>query len=559
MPLDQVNSIIQQVAAALDYAHSKGVIHRDIKPNNVLLDEQGNAYLADFGLAQLTEQDANSNLTRTGTLVGTPTYIAPEQALASRSDTRSDLYSLGCVLYEMLTGRPPFRGETVFAIMQAHVAEPPPLILKLRPDLPMSIEAIIQKALAKSPEDRYPSASAMAREFSLAIQGNLVTPPPNRNSSGSSLTTLTTMLNKQPTSRLFAIGAALVVLLLLGMLIVPKLATPATIITVTPMSAISTLDITSPTGIPTAVESLRPDTGTLASVNLNAVEIDTARARLQGSFIGIVACSLKTEYHATLVAAARTRSKSIGMEAHVEDAEEQPSKQSAIINQFIAQGAKAIVICEMDNNVIGPAITRAQEAGIIIVTNSDKTFGKGSVSFTVTNTQMGTAVGRLAADVVNKERGGKGNAIILDYPTMASVVIRADAMAKVLRENAPNVNILGRYLGGLPENGEKSMNQALKEHPEVDIILSINDAGAFGAVKTLKAVGKKPTDVIIFSVDAEQEARRMIGAGEFFRGSFDTDPQGTANLMIQAIVKMLAGGIVFRQRLVVTSSRNHLR
>jgi len=552
LPVEQVNSILQQIAAALDYAHSKGVIHRDIKPSNVLLDEQQNAYLADFGLAQLAESEKESNLTRSGTLVGTPSYIAPEQALASKSDFRSDLYSLGCVLYEMLAGKPPFRGETIFAIMQAHVTEPPPLILKSRPDLPMAIEAIIQKSLAKSPEDRYRSAFEMAREFSLAIQGLLTTPPPLRTTAGGGVATLNSGAFKQTQSRLFAAGAVIIIVLLLGLLVVPRLTPTATPPTPTDSAASngSPGPKTNPTPVPTVAENLRPDTGTSESVNLTATDIDVARQRMQGSFIGIAACTLETEYHASLVAAALTRAKSLGLEARVENAEKQPSKQSAIINQFIAQGARAIIICDLDLNVISPAITRAQEAGIIIAINSDRIFGKAAVSFTVPNKQMGGSVGAYAADVINKERGGKANVVVLDYPSLPQIVARADAMISALKAGAPNVVILGRYLGGVPEDGEKSIAQALKEHPELDTILSINDAGAFGAVNALKAAGKKTDEVMIFSVDAEQDARRMIATHEYFRGSFDTDPQRTANLMIQAIVKMSAGGIVPRQVLM---------
>ena len=163
-PLDKLAKPISQVAAALDYAHQEGVIHRDVKPGNILLDENGNAYLSDFGIARVLD----SNLTGSA-IIGTPAYMSPEQANGLPLDARSDIYSLGVVLYELVTGQEPFEAETPVALLLKHINDPMPAARILRPELPIAAERVILKATAKRPEDRYPSASSLADAFAAAL------------------------------------------------------------------------------------------------------------------------------------------------------------------------------------------------------------------------------------------------------------------------------------------------------------------------------------------------------------------------------------------------------
>jgi tetratricopeptide (TPR) repeat protein len=165
LPLDEALLITREVADALGHAHAKGLIHRDIKPENILLDA-GHAMVADFGVARAVDAAGRDSLTETGLAVGTPSYMSPEQAGAEpRLEGTSDLYSLGCVAYEMLSGTPPFTGPTPRSVLARHAVDPVPPLRTLRPGVPPPVEAAIEKMLAKNPADRF----ATAAEFLAAL------------------------------------------------------------------------------------------------------------------------------------------------------------------------------------------------------------------------------------------------------------------------------------------------------------------------------------------------------------------------------------------------------
>ena len=158
--IDEVRRLLCETADALAYAHLHGVIHRDIKPDNILIDAaSGRAMVTDFGIARAME--GGTRLTQTGIAVGTPTYMSPEQAVGERAiDGRSDIYSLGVVGYQMLTGRVPFQASNSMALLLKHVSERPTPIAELRPEAPKQLCDAIERALKKAPEDRWPTASA---------------------------------------------------------------------------------------------------------------------------------------------------------------------------------------------------------------------------------------------------------------------------------------------------------------------------------------------------------------------------------------------------------------
>lgn len=175
LPVPDAVRIAHQVASALAYAHTRGVVHRDIKPENILL-EDGEVLLTDFGLARGSEGPTNTNLTDPGLAVGTPIYMSPEQASGIQVDGRSDVYSLGCVLYEMLDGEPPFTGRSAEVVLARHRNEAPRSLDVSRPGLPPALRQAVERSLAKLPADRFPSANAFAEAVRTAGDPMFQTP-----------------------------------------------------------------------------------------------------------------------------------------------------------------------------------------------------------------------------------------------------------------------------------------------------------------------------------------------------------------------------------------------
>jgi tetratricopeptide (TPR) repeat protein/predicted Ser/Thr protein kinase len=175
LPLSRAVRIAREIAGALGFAHRHGVVHRDVKPGNILLSDD-HALLADFGVARLVES-REGTLTGTGLALGTPVYFSPEQATGEQHiDGRSDIYSLGCVLFETLAGRPPFVAENARSLITQHLVEPAPRVSELRPEVPESLDRIVATALEKAPESRFASAEEMAASLDL-VAGTLEAPP----------------------------------------------------------------------------------------------------------------------------------------------------------------------------------------------------------------------------------------------------------------------------------------------------------------------------------------------------------------------------------------------
>ena len=176
LPLEQVHQFTQQIGQALYIAHRAGIVHRDIKPANILLDEDNNVYLADFGIAK-DVVIVNGNQTEIGGMIGSPAYISPEQIRAEPVKPQADIYCLGIMLFELLTGRKPFVGPTPVAYIQQHLQEALPSLLTSSPDLPIPLDQVIQRATAKNPADRYPDILALLDDFQQAIASNRVVLP----------------------------------------------------------------------------------------------------------------------------------------------------------------------------------------------------------------------------------------------------------------------------------------------------------------------------------------------------------------------------------------------
>lgn len=189
MTIQEIESTMTKIAEGLDYAHEQGILHRDMKPSNILIDNSGQPFITDFGLARIAE--AGASTISHDMMLGTPFYISPEQAQGSKDlDNRTDVYSLGVILYELLTGQVPFQADTPYAIVHGHIYTQPELPSKVNPDLTPAIDRVLVRALEKDRDNRYPNAIAMMRDFSKAITGEALQPHNKTNHIDNSATVL---------------------------------------------------------------------------------------------------------------------------------------------------------------------------------------------------------------------------------------------------------------------------------------------------------------------------------------------------------------------------------
>jgi serine/threonine protein kinase/Tol biopolymer transport system component len=220
LSFNEIAHTVQRIAAALDYAHAKNIVHRDLKPGNILFDEYNNAYISDFGIAKISQTPAH--LTSSG-IIGTPTYMSPEQAQGEAVDGRSDIYSLGVILFEMLSGKTPFEATTPLGMAFKHAIDPVPNILNINPDLPAGIEAVLDKVLAKDPDERYGTGAEFANAFLATLpqpitsDASLMTPHSTRILKSTELTTLpppATENKLQPALLLWMLGGFTLLLII---------------------------------------------------------------------------------------------------------------------------------------------------------------------------------------------------------------------------------------------------------------------------------------------------------------------------------------------------------
>ena len=193
LPLDRALEIGAGILEALDYSHQRGIVHRDIKPANIMITDKGDVKVMDFGIARAMD-DLGATLTSTWNVVGTAQYLSPEQALGEIADTPTDIYSTGCLLYELLTGRPPFSGETPVSIAYQHVSGALIPARQVQPDLPESVEVVLAVALAKKTEDRYASANVMLQDINKIRAGQNISTKVARAPLASRRTVITTGL-----------------------------------------------------------------------------------------------------------------------------------------------------------------------------------------------------------------------------------------------------------------------------------------------------------------------------------------------------------------------------
>jgi eukaryotic-like serine/threonine-protein kinase len=299
LPVDQAVDVARQVCDALAVTHAQGVVHRDIKPANILLTPTGAVKVCDFGIARLAHQQ-QTNLTAPHMAIGTSAYMAPEQASGAAVDARTDLYALGCVLYAMLTGHPPFTGDNPLAVLWQHQYQTAPAVASLRPDTPADLDALIARLLAKSPADRPATAAEVRDRLTLRAESETAAAAPTRVVPMASQTLTLPVFDdgEQPAapvgrrSRLrpvaiaaVALGVAILAAVTVALLVRPGTDPASTAADSQPPSTAATAPATAtadssaessdstPSGVPdtTATESLDENPGTGASAGLAAL------------------------------------------------------------------------------------------------------------------------------------------------------------------------------------------------------------------------------------------------------------------------------------------------
>jgi len=531
LPLERAVAIFRQVAKGLAYAHSKGIVHRDIKPANVLLDENGNAYLSDFGLAKST---TSGDLTQADVIVGTLTYMSPEQLKGERLDQRADVYSMGIMLYEMLTGKPPFSselGEDLIGVMYKHLEAPPPSLKAANPLIPYEVEDVVLKALEKDRTARFFDMGEMVKALDHAIGISAssgfypVAASAFRNAGSGSSTISTPHAAPPPSIRPRALWAVLAVALLaLGL-------------------GGAAFLLNRPQPIPPH-QVMPGETVAWDELLPSEAQIALAQQRLGAEgFIAIIACNQTSEYHTTITREISTRLRGYGLTTTTYDSASDGYEQRLRIEEALTAQAEAFIICPLDVEQIRAPLQAIEQDKLPLVgfTPFDQGYGGMYTAQEGSNYDMGEKVGRYAGQYISEQRGGQARVVILGFPDMQAIVERADGLRDGLLALAPQAEVVAEVVGGTREFGREAVAKLLEDGLAFDAILSINDAGSLGAVEALEAADIPADAVDIFSMDAEELALRYIREGQYMRGSLEVGRTYTAQAVSDATVRMLAG------------------
>ncbi len=554
LPFDQTAMLFEQFARGLAHAHNKGIIHRDIKPGNVLLDEVGNAYLTDFGLAKMV--GGESNLTKTGSIVGTPAYMSPEQLRGDPINHLSDVYSMGVLLYHMVSGKPPFGADSsgVVSIIYSHLEKAPSPPSELNPDVPGELEMVVLQAMHKDPDKRFGSVGEMAEAVKAAVGmtvGSSSYPVVNPDLAG-------VELKKEVPKRNYRMvwGAAAAVVVVIALVLLLVLSNTANNDTESQASTESAQTAVAVQGTQTSVANFTPTPLPLPEVIAGAVggaadaipsadEIAIAQQRVgEGGFIAYLASTLDSEYHATQSREMADFAAEYGLDFRAYDAETDEYQQLTQFEEARREGAAGLIVFPLGVELLSEALESAQEAGIpmVFVVDLENTYGGVVLNSDSDNYVMGLRAGHYAGELIRDEMDGQADVIILDYPDVEIIVERANGLEQGVLDFAPGAEVVGRYLGGTREFAYDSVHNLLEEGVNFDVIVSINDAGSFGAIQALEEAGVAPDAVIISSIDSEILAMQYIREDYYLRGSLSVGRRETAQNAINSLTRLLGGG-----------------
>ncbi len=513
LTLDQVADILNDIAQGLEYAHRKGVLHGDLKPSNILLDDAGRAYLSDFGVASVIAHaiDPMSNQS----LNKLPLYVAPERLRGEEGDARADIYSIGAILYHVLTGKPPFEmddgglGSLLFRQLEQDPLPP----RTFNPNLPPAIDGLIMRALRKTPSDRFATLGDLTRTFNTALgKSTLHWEMPSA------------LMRVPPRRRLWLIPLILLLVTAAGMaLLVMRPALPTTQPPIVMLEeAIGTIDTLTPT----------------------SAELERARTILgSDGFIAYLNCSLDNVLFASRSRYARELAEDLGLRLVVYDAKNDIYTQITQIEQARLEGARAIILCPTSSTGLTDSVMTLQAGNFPLVwaTEVEDAYGAKLDS---DNYAIGLKIGELAASIFNQEYGGQGQYIIIERGDFAAAQLRVQGIIDMLTAAAPNVENIGRLSAegrDLLEASETDLGALLVEGTIPDAVLCVSDSCAYGATNALNNAGIPAAEVFIVSAGAEPFTLDLLRTDSYLRGSVALDRRISAHLMVYGVIAMLAG------------------
>ena len=261
-------------------------------------------------------------------------------------------------------------------------------------------------------------------------------------------------------------------------------------------------------------------------------------------FIAYVTCNQTSQYHAAQAREISDTAARYDLPFHIYDSDNEAFTEISQIERARADGVTGLIVCPLDAAALNDTLLSVQQARMPLVQLTSNAESYGGVLIAGDDYQTGLKAGRIAGEIIRDEHDGHANVIILDYPSLEYLIVRADGLEAGILEIAPEANIVGRYLGATAENGEQSVSRLLTDGVEFDVILSINDAGSYGAISALEKAGVDPSSVIISSIDAESVARQYIRNSYFIRSSIAVARQEFSETSVNALVKLLAGATV---------------
>ncbi len=501
LPLDDIVELCTQIASGLDYMHSMGVIHRDLKPSNILLDSSGNTYLGDFGLAHYTGATIRLGDEATLHLSGSPPYVAPEQIRGELPAKESDIYSLGVILYQMMTGRLPFESDVISGLLYQHLREKPPPPRRLNPSLPPAAEAVVLRALNKQPENRFPSAGDLAYALRSASQQPAV-------------------------SRWHRVPLALMIV---GLLAVVSITWPRLI------------DIGA---LPPPMNVQIGGHDYLTNLEVTATEIEAAQLRLGDSgFIAVFPCTLNSAYHATQARQLTDLAAQYNLPLQVYDNQDDVYREITMIEQARLQGAKAFIICPLEQHVFDTVAAELQAADIPLEFSLLYNSSYG-LKLELDNFDVGRKQGEFTGQILQDEHNGRGDVVLLTYLGIVSGQQRTQGMKTGLHTIAPLATIFDPLQGYTRQQAHDAISHLVSEGRHFDAIICVTDVCALGAIDALKEANLTPQDVFIVSANGEAPIQDYIRQGLYVRGSVDVNQDEATQLLMNGIIKALAGSPV---------------